>query len=105
MRFNRRIKYFCDFVADDLDNYEVPAKKQFAIFVIFTVLIVFNIYFGVMILPHSLIGLLYFTIVNTIAIFTTVCAVIYHDYKVSQRKRRNNLNSSQKPTRRTITFK
>ncbi len=28
MRFNRRIKYFCDFVVDDLDSYEVPAKKS-----------------------------------------------------------------------------
>lgn len=105
MRFNRRIKYFCDFVADDLDSYEVPAKKQFAVFVIFAVFIVCNIYFGSMIVPISLMGAIYFTIVNIIAIFTTVCAVIYHDFKVSQRKRRSNLNSSQKPTRRTITFK
>ena len=105
MRFNRRIKYFCDFVADDLDNYEVPSKKQFAIFVIFAVFIVCNIYFGCIILPHSLMGAVYFTIVNVIAIFTTVYAVIYHDFNVSQRKRRSNLNSSKKPTRRTITFK
>ncbi len=105
MRFSRRIKYFCDFVADDLDNYEVPAKKQFAIFVILAVFIVCNIYFGCIILPHSLMGVFYFTIVNIITGFITACAVIYHDSKVSQRKRRSNLNSSKKPTRRTITFK
>ena len=105
MRFNRRIKYFCDFVVDDLDNYEVPAKKQFAVFVIFAVFIVCNIYFGSMIVPISLMGAIYVTIVNIIAMFTIIYSIIYHDFNANQRKRRSNLNSSQKPTRRTITFK
>lgn len=105
MRFNRRIKYFCDFVADDLDNYEVPAKKLFAVFTIIIVFVICNVYFGNMIHSNSIMAVIYFTIVNVIAMFTTIFTVIYHDFKVSQRKRRSNLDSVQKPTRRTITFK